>query len=318
MKKVSLIIPVFNGEKYLEKCLNSVIKQSYSEMEILLIDDGSNDKSLQMCKEFEKKDSRIKVFSHKNQGVSFTRNRGLKFASGDYIMFLDIDDCIESGYIERFVKTAIKTNSDIIIGGIVFFNENRVIFPFENINLDKKEFLYNVGMREDGLYGYVASKMYKRAFLQNNHIMFNEKMHAQEDLDFALACYNKAITISEIDYSGYYYWFLESKRSVPTNDLIHNKLKLIKILENNAVQLAAIKKTVHALQKQVYVELLYADSIDKIFSLYKISGLVLALKKASVQEVEMRIIFFLFSSKLFILLLIYLKLRRIGSRVLRK
>ena len=104
MDKISIIVPVYNAQKYLKKCIDSIINQTYKNIEILLINDGSKDKSLKICKEYEKKDSRIIVIDKQNKGVSNTRNVGIKKSTGDYIVFIDSDDCFELDAIETMYK----------------------------------------------------------------------------------------------------------------------------------------------------------------------------------------------------------------------
>ena len=102
MDKVSFIIPVYNVEKYLKKCIKSVLDQSYKNIEVLLIDDGSTDGSPKICDDYAKKDSRIKVFHKENEGLSATRNLGVKLSTGKYITFIDSDDTISEDFCERY------------------------------------------------------------------------------------------------------------------------------------------------------------------------------------------------------------------------
>ena len=118
---VSIIIPVYNVEKYLNRCIDSVIKQSYKNIEILLIDDGSTDESGIILDKYKKNDARIKVFHKKNEGLSSTRNYGLKKCSGEYVCFIDSDDFISKYMIETLLKNLLKTKSDISICGIKYF-----------------------------------------------------------------------------------------------------------------------------------------------------------------------------------------------------
>src|SRR5690625_1641691 len=99
--KVSIIIPIYNVENYLEKCLNSVINQTLNEIEIILINDGSPDESLNICKIYQNKDKRIKIINQKNHGVSHARNQGIKIATGQYIGFIDPDDWVEPFMFEK-------------------------------------------------------------------------------------------------------------------------------------------------------------------------------------------------------------------------
>ncbi len=113
---ISVIVPVYNAEKYLEKSINSVLNQTYSHWELILIDDGSLDKSKEICDKFSNRNSRIKVFHQANAGVSAARNRGIEAASGEYITFLDADDILPSYSLETLVCSLIKNKADVAMG----------------------------------------------------------------------------------------------------------------------------------------------------------------------------------------------------------
>lgn len=121
---VTIIIPIYNVERYLTKCIDSVISQTYTNLEILLVDDGSTDNCPIICDEYEKLDSRIKVFHKKNGGLSDARNYGLDNMSGDFVYFLDSDDYISADAIECLVASQEMNNSDIVIGNSVIIDEN--------------------------------------------------------------------------------------------------------------------------------------------------------------------------------------------------
>lgn len=112
---ISVIVPIYNTEKYLKRALNSLLKQTYQDLEILLIDDGSTDSSLKICQEYAKKDYRIKVFHQENKGVSVVRNFGLSVAKGEYISFLDSDDYMEPNMLQTLYQNLIDTESDISV-----------------------------------------------------------------------------------------------------------------------------------------------------------------------------------------------------------
>ena len=122
-QKVSIVVPVYNVEKYLKRCVNSLIGQSYSNLEILLVDDGSKDSSLSICKEYELKDSRIRVFHKENEGLGLTRNYGIERATGEYITFVDSDDYLTSDAITAMLDRAIATNADVVIATHYYKNE---------------------------------------------------------------------------------------------------------------------------------------------------------------------------------------------------
>ena len=115
MPKVSVIIPVYNVEKYLRECLNSVINQTLKDIEIILVDDGSTDSSLSICQEYAKKDDRIIVLTQQNQGAAVARNNGIKIAKGEYLSILDSDDYFDLSMLEKLYNKAVKDDLDITI-----------------------------------------------------------------------------------------------------------------------------------------------------------------------------------------------------------
>src|SRR5690554_2682260 len=118
MSKVSIIIPVYNKAPYLDSCISSVINQTYKNLEIIIIDDGSTDNSLEICENYRKKDERIQLISQENQGVSVARNKGIQKASGEWIYFLDADDYLELDAFEILVKKSHYLDVDLIHFGI--------------------------------------------------------------------------------------------------------------------------------------------------------------------------------------------------------
>lgn len=119
MPKISIIVPVYNCEKYISNCINSILEQSFKDFELILVDDGSSDRSFEICESFAKKDSRVRAIHQPNSGVSRARNRGLDESKGEYIGFVDGDDCIDKEMYERLYKNLADNNADISICGIV-------------------------------------------------------------------------------------------------------------------------------------------------------------------------------------------------------
>ena len=132
-KLISIVVPIYNTAKYLPKCIESLINQSYKNIEIILVDDGSTDECGNICDEYKRKDNRIKVFHKKNEGVSAARNDGILMATGEYITFVDSDDSITYDYCERMLETMIKNTAQIVICSLFLFKEG------ENIQIKEKE-----------------------------------------------------------------------------------------------------------------------------------------------------------------------------------
>ena len=171
--KVSIIIPIYKVENYIQECLDSVLNQSYQNLEIILVDDGSPDKCPEICEEFGKKDKRIKVIHQKNQGLSGARNTGMKNASGDYILFLDSDDYISKNYCSQAVKMAEEMKSDIVVGEIITVDENGADIDSNlGLKISNKKMFNNIQAMEEvvieqQLRGYAWGKLLKREIAEN-------------------------------------------------------------------------------------------------------------------------------------------------------
>ena len=174
MNKISIIVPVYNSEKFLVKCLNSIINQTYENIEILLIDDASSDRSLEICKRYKEKDKRIILLENKeNRGVSYSRNLALKRATGKFLAFIDSDDYVEKDYIEYLYNAIVKDNYDISICGYRKEFENKIIDHSKN----KELILNQEQILEEVCYNKVISisvwgKLFKRDLF--NKVLFPE------------------------------------------------------------------------------------------------------------------------------------------------
>lgn len=133
--KVSIIVPVYNAEDYIKKCISSICTQSVSELQIILVDDGSTDNSLEICRQLQKNDTRIEVFHQENQGASAARNKGMQLANAEWVMFVDSDDWLEENAVQTLCEEASHADSDIIMGMIV----NNYSFSDEDAAVMKKK-----------------------------------------------------------------------------------------------------------------------------------------------------------------------------------
>lgn len=185
--KISFIVPIYNSENTLSRCIESVLNQSYNNFELLLINDGSSDESLKICKMYAKKDKRIKVFSHDNKGISYTRNVGLSKATGTHIMFLDSDDCFKLNSLQHIVDIVKDKNFDLLSFNYDKFIDN----PKMNISMKKKsklvkkdDMIFNI-LIEKKYSGVCWNKVIKKEII--NNVKFDEKIGIGEDLDFILS-----------------------------------------------------------------------------------------------------------------------------------
>lgn len=182
-KKVSVIVPIYNVEKFIEKTINSLINQTYDNIEIILVDDGSPDSSPQICDKYSKKDSRIKVIHKNNSGVSYARNTGIKVSSGDYIMFVDGDDYVEPDYVEYFVNLIKKTQTEMAISYCVFdiHKKNQVKKDFIDVISSEKAveqiYLEKINVA-------VWNKIYSKEIISKYNILFDENIWYGEGMLF--------------------------------------------------------------------------------------------------------------------------------------
>ena len=199
---VSIIVPVYNAEKYLHRCVDSVLNQVYKDFELILVDDGSNDSCPQICDEYALKDCRVKVIHQDNSGVSVARNHGLKICSGQFIAFVDADDYIVPEMLQKMVSI-IQCGSDIVISGFLCCYKQKVQGVF--INAPKEFDLEDLKANYDyyKIPNSVWAKLYKRDLI--NNIMFNDKMSMGEDLLFNLQYYNNCRKFACIQATDYYY-----------------------------------------------------------------------------------------------------------------
>lgn len=207
--KVSIIIPCYNIEYYLPKCIDSILNQTFKDYELLLIDDGSTDKTLEVCEYYQKKDGRIKVFTHSNNGVSYTRNRGIELAKNELLAFIDGDDYIKPDYLEKLVN-GYEEGTWTICGmineknGFTKENENYQLLlnHFSNYFIEKGDFLFLLKYYS---YSSPCARIYSKKIIIENKIYFDLSISYQEDLIFNLA-YSKYIDrVLCLDYFGYFY-----------------------------------------------------------------------------------------------------------------
>lgn len=200
MKKVTLIIPVYNSEKYIGRCLDSILNQSFKDIDILVINDGSKDESKKIVEEYQLKYDNIKLINQENIGVAKTRNKAIKMVDTKYIMFIDNDDYIDFDYIETYLNKIEETEADIVIGG------------YKRVNVDKK-ILFKQQLNNTAWSKYIVlapwAKIYNREFLVKNNIEFLN-YSIGEDVYFNLVAFSKKPKIEIIDYIGYN-WFFNTK-----------------------------------------------------------------------------------------------------------
>ena len=248
--KISIIVPVYNTEKYLNQCIESLMNQTFHSFEILIINDGSQDGSLELIRKYANIDSRIKCFSQKNLGVSKARNKGLIMASGEYVFFVDSDDWIELNTLEILYATAIKYESESVMCTYVreFENISKVSHIFngnlivnDRIEIVKKFHRRLIGplndeMSRPELVDILVSpcmQLFKKKSIENYNFIDTKEIGTAEDLLFQINVYNKINKVVYIDQPLYHYrkTNTQSITSVHKSNLFEKWEMLFSLLE---------------------------------------------------------------------------------------
>jgi len=219
-KKISIIIPLFNGEKFIKQTLNSILSSSYQNLEILIINDGSTDNSVNICKLLQCKDPRIKIFHKKNGGIFSARNYGVEKATGDFLCFCDQDDLINKECYMEQIKRIELDQSDICMCSVgrnlkgklsayeisdnACYKENEILeqllYPliFNGFSVPLK-------MDKKNRYPHIWSCMFRMSFWRKYHFLFRSYINHEDDLLLKIDSFSKATKISTISYMGYYW-----------------------------------------------------------------------------------------------------------------
>lgn len=207
-KIISVIVPIYKVEKYLNRCIDSIIGQTYTNLEIILVDDGSPDKCPKICDEWAKKDQRIKVIHKKNGGLSDARNAGMKIVTGDYIAFVDSDDWIHVQMYQRMVHLLEKTDADVCECNIKKANKkvDNICFSAKETGqvLTKLECLY--GVIEQTVQPVVWNKIYRREIVDN--LQFKKGKYNEDEFWTYLAL-DRITKMVQLDEELYYYFYRE-------------------------------------------------------------------------------------------------------------
>lgn len=206
MAKVSVIIPIYNSEKYLKMCIESILNQTIRDIEIIMVDDGSTDNSLEIIKNYQKKDDRIIVLQQQNKGAGSARNYGMDQASGEYYLFLDSDDFFEPDMLEKSYELASNNQLDIVVMGCDIYKEQHDVFEFCNYSiqktlLPKKRVFKMSDVKKDVFKTFVGwpwDKLIRADFIKDKNIRFEEQ-RTTNDMYFIFIALLLANRISIID-----------------------------------------------------------------------------------------------------------------------
>ncbi|KXT92198.1 glycosyltransferase family 2 protein [Streptococcus mitis] len=213
---ISIVIPIYNAEKYLEQCLNSIKNQTYKNFEVILVNDGSIDNSESICKAFVESDTRFRYYLKANGGVSSARNLGLDNVKGDFITFIDSDDWIAENHLELLINSIKKTNSDIVVScykefdnnidtyyTIVYTKQEKNLLNFEKMNRDDFLTIFPKLMSINVCFNNAVAKLFRKELV--NNLRFDTSIKYGEDLDFYFSLYLNVESVSYVDELTYVY-----------------------------------------------------------------------------------------------------------------
>lgn len=298
MPLVSIIMPVYNKEKYVRKSIQSILDQTFTDFELIIVNDGSTDHSLEICESFH--DSRITIISVTNGGVSKARNIGLDNAKGEYITFIDSDDYVDYLYLEKlYVK-----DEDMIIGGITKVNTQyqkiETLLPQLSGSVFIKDLAHTFYQEQidTGIYGFIASKIVRRKIIEDNHIRFDTKIKLAEDYDFFLKIYSQIDSLFFTSECLYYYVQETNNSAISMEDDQIDFIEQIKLQEktkNFLVSNDAFKEKeknlyLHRINGYVYTILIqdkYRHYMDfkQIFNILKKSVHVVDRKETGLMKI---------------------------------
>ena len=281
---ISIIIPVYNAELHLSRCLDSIIRQSFKSFEIILIDDGSTDNSKSICEKYTNIDNRISVIFRENQGPGPTRNLGMEVAKGDYIYFVDADDILLPNALADNYKLALENDLDVVIFSfekIVYKSDTKTLVnhTFDNYLVTNNDKLSKIfwELADNGLMYAVWNKFYKKSFIMANDLKFTDCRKSQDAMfNFDVFQYADRIFINHNIYYQYHFYENNNITSRYTNDLYeiyklyHKKLKKLLISLN-------LEHNTESMNK--YNELLFIHTSVCFSNVWKLENNILSLSE---------------------------------------
>ena len=271
MSLVSIVIPLYNCEKYVEKCLDALLNQTYKDIEIIIVNDGSTDKGKEICDEYAEKHKNIKVIDKSNGGVSSAWIQGLEYANGEYIGFMDPDDYCESDYYETLLNNLLATKSDIVVCGYVKESEDGKILKKVTPSTWLKCGVYDteelVFIKQNYYQKHLTvlpakwAKLIKRNLVMNNIALYDKTLSLGDDIGITIATFFDSSRVSLINYFGYHY--VQHDRSI-THQFKEKLILNYESLYNNIRKICNEKK-----YSEMYV------NQEMLFQLISVTGLIL-------------------------------------------
>ena len=215
-EKIAIVVPIYNAEKYLKECVESLLEQTYTNLQIILVNDGSQDNSIKICNELKEKDNRILVINGKNEGVSKARNKGIDVTDAKYIMFVDADDYILPSYVEDMYNFMNQNNIDAVKTGWTRFNDNekkQLSFIEEDYQIFNSNQIVEFILKNNRYFNSACTILYSLEIIKKNKIHFETNLKHGEDTLFFIDYLNVCKRIGYIKNTGYCYRFNSSSTS---------------------------------------------------------------------------------------------------------
>lgn len=277
MPLLSVIIPVYNCEKYLAKCLDSILAQTMKDWELILIDDGSSDSSGVICDKYKSQDNRIKVIHKMNEGPSIARNVGLQKIKGQWVHFIDSDDWIDENHFECLINSVQQNNAELIFFGYKRCFAHKILsckLP-ERIFTQNPDEIYSslatLISDPEQFFGYTWNKLFKCSIIKDNHICFPENLKIKEDEVFTLEYCKYVSSLLLLDITSYNYRFVSSSLShckyteINYSDLIILIISLLKSFKKTSVYKAFMQRIFYY----------YLDGISKLSEKKEVKKIIL-------------------------------------------
>ena len=270
--KASIVVAVYNTEKYLEKCLNSIKNQSYKNLEVILVNDGSTDSSGEILKKYAQNDNRFRVFEQKNQGPGAAKNLGLKKATGDYLIFVDSDDWIDKEFIERLIIKAEQENLDMVFCDYIAETENGTkirtgkLSQYENRTLEDIIKLHMTGRMPCG----ASKKIIKNDLIKKSGACFTT-VTSGEEFKYTLKALLEAKNVGFTKDVYYHYLQRECSQSRKKHDFTENITVLKDVLE---------EQNLFEKYKDIYYTTIIACTIIEIYNCCEENRFLMAIKEA--------------------------------------
>lgn len=264
LPEVSIIIPVFNSEKYLGRCIDNILAQTFTNFECILINDGSTDSSSIICEKYRQSNNRIIVIHQENSGVSISRNRGLDVARGKYICFVDSDDYVEKNMLENLVVEINNSDTDVICCGYNEVNRTNIIANKDFIFHDRStiELIHYLEMKQ--AFGVIWNKLYKKNIIDIHNIRFSTFLKFGEDMVFSLQYFSHVKT-AFITVNCFYYYMHDNPNALTKESMTFAAMKYrFESVTNAWMNIDNNTKSLF------YVELLAKDFIYTIAMLFRL------------------------------------------------